>query len=148
MKTVLTDEKDERFIELVKELDQGYYERIGDELARYDDYNEFSKPHVVLLALISNEAVACASYRVFDETTVEFKRVFVKKEFRKMGIAYSLIRQLERLVIKDNFKYSVIVTGANNSPAIRLYEKLDYHLTDSFGQFVDDESVICMKKEF
>lgn len=148
MQTVLTDEKDERFIKLVEELDQGYYERIGEELSKYDDYNEFTKPHVVLLAVISNEAVACASYRVFDEDTVEFKRVYVKKEFRKKGIAYYLIKQLEKRVTDDNFKYSIIVTGANNNPAIRLYEKLDYHRIDSFGQFVEDESVICMKKEF
>ena len=50
METVLTNEKDERFLELVRELDRGYYERIGDELSKYDQYNEFTKPHVVLLA--------------------------------------------------------------------------------------------------
>ena len=32
METIFTDEKDERFLELVGELDKGYYERIGDEL--------------------------------------------------------------------------------------------------------------------
>ena len=41
MKTIFTDEKDERFLNLVGELDKGYYERIGDELSRYDSYNEF-----------------------------------------------------------------------------------------------------------
>ena len=40
MEFVLTDENDERFLKLVSELDRGYYERIGDELAKYDDYNE------------------------------------------------------------------------------------------------------------
>ena len=73
METVLTNEKDERFLELVRELDRGYYERIGDELSKYDQYNEFNKPHVVLLALDSGQPIACASYRVMDEDSVEFE---------------------------------------------------------------------------
>ena len=91
METIFTDEKDERFLELVRELDRGYYERIGDELSKYDSYNEFKDPHVVLLALDNGIAVACASYRVFNEDSVEFKRVYVKKECRRKGIAYDLI---------------------------------------------------------
>ncbi len=148
METILTDEKDERFLGLVSELDRGYYERIGDELSKYDSYNEFKHHHVVILALDNDIAVACASYRIFDEDSVEFKRVYVKKEYRKRGIAYNIITQLEKLVIKDNFRYSYIVTGKYNMAAIRLYEKLDYQLIDNFGQFEDDDAVICMKKEF
>ena len=60
----------------------------------------------------------------------------------------SIIRELEKLVMKDDLSFSIIVTGAHNVPAIRLYEKLGYHLTDDFGQFIGDDSVICMRKEF
>ena len=148
MKSVLTDEKDERFLALVDELNRGYFERIGDELSKYESYNEFKVSHVVMLALDEDEAIACASYRVFNEDSVEFKRVFVKKEHRKKGIAYNLICELEKLVIENDFRYSYIVTGKNNFPAIKLYEKLNYELTDKFGQFKDDDTVICMKKEF
>ena len=148
MKTVLTDENDERFHDLVMELDKGYFERIGEDLQKYESYNEFKKPHVVILALDGDNAVACASYRIFDEDSVEFNRVFVKKEYRKRGIAYCLIKQLERLVVEKNFKQSYIVTGKRNSAAISLYEKLNYHIIDNFDQFEDDDVVICMKKEF
>ncbi|WP_407411376.1 GNAT family N-acetyltransferase [Methanobrevibacter sp.] len=147
MDTILTNQNDGRFLKLVEELDQGYYERIGEELSRYEKYNEFTKPHTVLLALDLDEPIACASYRVCSENNVEFKRVYVKKEYRKKGIAYKLIKQLEN-TIDSSYKYSYIVTGKNNYPAIRLYEKLDYKETPKFGQFKDDETVICMKKEF
>ncbi len=148
MKTILTDEKDERFLKLVDELDRGYYIRIGDELSKYDRYNEFKVPHVVILLLDSDKPIACASYRVCNKDSVEFKRVYVKKEYRKRGIAYKLIRQLEKDVVDKNFKNSFIITGKNNSPAIGLYEKLNYKLIGKFGQFKDDGNVICMKKEF
>lgn len=148
MNAILTDENDERFLKLVCELDRGYYERIGDELSKYDSYNEFKDPHRVMLALDDGTAVACASYRPFDDDSVEFKRVYVKKEYRKMGIAYMLITQLEKLAIEEGYGYSYIVTGKNNEPAVRLYEKLNYSLIDNFGQFRDDDAVICMKKKF
>lgn len=148
MQTVWTNEKDARFLKLVDELDAGYYERIGDDLSKYDSYNEFTKPHVVILLLNNNEPAACASYRTCNETSVEFKRVYVKREFRKQGIAYNLLIQLEEDIIKKGFLNSFIVTGKNNFAAIKLYEKLDYMQIPKFGQFKDDESVVCMKKEF
>jgi len=148
MDTVFSDEKDERFLKIVDELDRGYYERIGDELSKYDSYNEFKNPHVVILALDNDIAVACASYRIFDNDSVEFKRVYVKKDYRKRGIAYNLIVQLEKSVMERNFKYSYIVTGKNNHTAIKLYEKLNYELINNFGQFRDDNRVVCMRKEF
>lgn len=148
MKTEISNEKDERFLNLVRELDMGYYQRIGDDLKKYEKYNEFDKPHVVILLIDSDNPIACASYRKCRENTVEFKRVYVKPEFRKRGIAYRLIKELEKDAISKNFRYSYIVTGMNNFAAIALYEKLDYELTDKFGQFKDDETVICMKKEF
>lgn len=147
MKTIWTNEKDERFLNLVEELDYGYYQLIGDELEKYKQYNEFKNPHVVIL-MEDDEAIACASYRKFDEESVEFKRVYVKKEYRKRGIAYTLMKELEKDVIENGFKYSYIVTGKNNHAAIGLYEKLDFFKTDKFGQFKEDETVLCMKKDF
>lgn len=148
MDTIFTDEKDERFLKLVCELDRGYYDLIGDELSKYDSYNEFNDTHVVILALDNDIAVACASYRTFDDDSVEFKRVYVKKEYRKRGIAYNIITELEKIVIENRFRYSYIITGKNNNAAIKLYEKLNYKLIDNFGQFINDDTVICMKKEF
>lgn len=148
MKTIFTDEKDERFQSLVAELDEGYFRRIGKDLEKYSSYNEFKKHHVVILALDGNDAVACASYRKFNEDSVEFKRIYVKKKYRKKGLAYCLIKKLEKIVMKNDFKYSYIVTGKRNFAAINLYKKLNYKKIENFGQFKDDDAVICMKKQF
>ena len=82
MDTTFTNEKDERFLNLVRELDRGYYKRIGDELSKYDSYNEFKNPHVVILAFDNNIAVACASYRIFDNDSVKVQ-IFAFDEFRE-----------------------------------------------------------------
>ena len=133
---------------LVEELDYGYYKRIGDNLEKYKEYNEFKNPHFVILLLDSKKPIACASYRVCGKDSVEFKRVYVKNDYRKKGIAYRLIKKLENDAIEKNFKYSYIVTGKNNFAAIILYKKLNYKQIPKFGQFKDDETVVCMKKTF
>ena len=148
METVLTNEKDERFIELTKELDNEYFEKHGDVVLKYQEYNDLKDSHIVLLALLYGKPIACASYRLFDKDSIEIKRVYVKRRYRKKGIAYKLVKQLEKLAMEENFKYSYIETGSENIPAINLYKKLDYEIIDSFGQFEGDDLCICMRKEF
>ena len=74
--------------------------------------------------------------------------MYVKKRYRRKGIAYKLIKQLEKLAMEENFKYSVIETGRDNEAAINLYRKLDYEIVDNFGIFEGDDLCICMKKQF
>ena len=148
MESIITNEKDERFIELTKELDNEYFQRLGDVVKKYEQYNDLNDPHIVILALNWGKPIACASFRLFDKDTIEIKRVYVKKRYRRKGIAYKLVKQLEKLAIEKNFKYSVIETSSDNEAAINLYKKLDYEIIDNFGQFEGDDLCICMRKEF
>ena len=148
MESIITNEKDERFIELTNELDNEYFLKLGDAVEKYGEYNALTEPHIVILALNWGKPIACASFRVFDKDTIEVKRVYVKKRYRRKGIAYKLVKQLEKLAIEENFKYSVIETGKDNEAAINLYKKLDYEIIDNFGLFEGDDLCICMKKEF
>lgn len=148
MESIITNEKDERFIELSNELNNEYFQLYGDEVLKYQEYNDLEDPHIVILALNWGKPIACASFKLFDKDTIEIKRVYVKRRYRRKGIAYKLIKQLEKLAIEENFRYSVIETGSENTAAIKLYEKLDYEIIDNFGHFEEDDMVVCMKKEF
>ena len=148
MESVITNEKDERFIELTRELDNEYFMKLGDVVERYKDHNALTDPHIVILALNWGKPIACASFRFIDKDTIEIRRVYVKRRYRRKGIAYKLIKQLEKLAMEENFKYSVIETGKDNEAAINLYKKLDYETIDNFGLFEGDDLCICMKKQF
>ena len=39
MESVITNEKDERFIELSRELDNEYFMKLGDIVKKYEEYN-------------------------------------------------------------------------------------------------------------
>ena len=103
MESIITNEKDERFIELTKELDNEYFQLHGEEVLKYRHYNDLKDPHIVLLALNWGRPIACSSFRVFDKDTIEIRRVYVKKRYRRKGIAYKLIKQLEKLAMEENF---------------------------------------------
>ncbi len=135
MESIITDEKDERFIELSNELDNEYFQKHGDKVLKYKDYNELKDPHIVVLALNYGKPIACASFKLFDKDTIEIKRVYVKRRYRRKGIAYKLVKQIEKLAMEENFRYSVIETGSENDAAINLYKKLGYEIIDNFGFF-------------
>ena len=52
MESVITNEKDERFIELSRELDNEYFMKLGDIVKKYEEYNDLADPHIVILALL------------------------------------------------------------------------------------------------
>ena len=139
MESVITNEKDERFIELSRELDNEYFMKLGDIVKKYEEYNDLTDPHIVILALNWGKPIACASFKLFDKDTIEIKRVYVKKRYRRKGIAYKLVKQLEKLAMEENFKYAVIETGRDNEAAINLYKKLDYEIIDKYGFFEGDD---------
>ena len=102
MESVITDERDERFIELTKELDNEYFQLYGDIVKKYEEYNDLKDSHIVALALNWDRPIACASFKLFDKDTIEIKRVYVKKRYRRKGIAYKLVKQLEKLARGSN----------------------------------------------
>ena len=145
--TVITDEKDPRFVHLSDELNLEYFNKHGEKVLKYNEYNELREPLFVLLVLSDGEAVACSSFKVMDADSIEIKRVYVKKEYRQKGIASSSVRQLEKIAEGRGFKYAYLETGKFNVEAINLYEKLGYRRDRNFGFFEDDDFCICMKKE-
>ena len=148
MQIVLTDERDERFLELSNKLNEEYLENVGDVALNYQDHNSLDEPHFVALAMNWDKAIACASFKVCSIDSVEIKRVYVTKRHRRKGIAYQLVKQLEKLAFENGFKYFYIATGKTNEAAINLYKKLGYEVTDNFGIFKDDDVCICMKKRY
>ena len=67
MESVITNEKDERFIELTRQLDNEYFMKYGDLVKKYEGYNDLTDSHIVILALNWGNPI--------DKDTIEIKRV-------------------------------------------------------------------------
>ena len=121
MEIIVTDERDERFIEFCSSF--GCF---------------LDEPQVVLLLTSFGKIVGCSSFKVYDADSCEITTLFLNSYDNREKIAYKLIRQLEKIAIDYEFKKVKVIFDSKEDILIEIFEKLDYH-------FVDD---VCMEKEF
>lgn len=122
MEVIVTDERDERFIEFCKSFDC-----ILDE------------PQVVLLLLNYKSTVGCASFKIFDKDSIEIISLFVDAKNRE-EISYKLVKQLEKIALDLGFKESYAFLDEDDL-LLDIFKKMDY-------QIVSNDGEILIKKEF
>ena len=121
MEIIVTDERDERFIEFC------------------DSFGCFlDEPQVVLLLSNFGKTVGCTSFKVYDADSCEITTLFLNSYDDREKIAYKLVRQLEKVAIDYEFKSVLVSFDSDEDILIDIFKKLDY-------EFIDD---VWMKKEF
>lgn len=123
MEIIVTDERDERFIELCKSF--------GCVL---DDVQ------VVLLLVNQDSTLGCASFKVFNSDSIEIISLFIKSSKNREKISYKLIKQLEKVAIDLGFKASYVHLDEDDA-LLEVFEKLDYKI-------IENKDEILIKKEF
>ena len=123
MEVIVTDERDERFIEFCKS-----FGCVLDE------------PQVVLLLENYTSIVGCASFKVYNAESIEINSLFIDSIKNQEELSYKLIKQLEKIAIDLNFKASYVYLDEDDL-ALKIFKKLDYRIVSN-----DDE--ILIKKEF
>ena len=134
------------FRELVALLDEDLQIRDGDEHSFYAQYNKIDKIRHVVVAYAGGVAVGCGAIREYAAEVAEIKRMFVREEWRKRGIAKSILLELEMWAGELNFSECILETGIKQPEAIALYRKSGYQTIVSYGQYVNVENSVCMKK--
>ncbi|WP_298523916.1 GNAT family N-acetyltransferase [uncultured Methanobrevibacter sp.] len=124
MEIVVTDERDERFIEFC------------DSFGCFID-----DPQVVLLLVSFGKTVGCTSFKVYDGDSCEITTLFLNSYDEREKIAYKLIRQLEKIAADYEFKSVVVTFESRDDILIEIFEKLDYSL-------VENADEILYRKEF
>ncbi|MBD5548380.1 MAG: GNAT family N-acetyltransferase [Lachnospiraceae bacterium] len=149
MRIEYTDGRDRNFIELCHELDDFLNEIVGGEenIAEYLQYNKLDDIHDVVVAYENDVPVGSASFKKYDDECAEVKRVFVKKEYRGRGISNILMKMLEERAREKGFKYFILESGEPLVSAMALYRKSGYKVIPNYGQYVDMEESVCMKKK-
>lgn len=112
----------------------------------YEDYNRITGLHTVVVAYENGEAVACGCFKIFDEKTVEIKRMYVEDNQRGKGIASAMLAELETWAKELGYKESVLETGKGQPNAIRLYQKHGYHIIENYNGSDNLEISVCLAK--
>jgi putative acetyltransferase len=143
---IRTNSDDEDFKNLVVLLDQQLNERNGSLQAKYDKFNVVRSIGTVVVARMDNEPAGCGCFKPFDKETIEIKRMFVKPENRRMGIAAGILLELEKWAAGLGFSRSILETGKKHLEAINLYKKSGYAQIENFGQYAAMETSVCFAK--
>ena len=143
---IKTDAKHQDFQNLVKLLDADLLIRDGEIHHFYAQFNKVDFIKNVIIAYADAEAVGCGAIKMYDEQTMEIKRMFVKEGYRNQGIAAKLLTHLEDWAKELGFKKCILETGNNQPEAIRLYQKCNYKIIPNYGQYEGMETSFCFEK--
>ena len=146
MNLIRTDSDNNDFRELVALLDADLQIRDGAEHSFYAQFNKIDKIREVVVAYENEKVVGCGAFKEYEKGTAEIKRMFVCPENRGRGIAGEILAELEIWAKELDFTECILETGVKQPEAIRLYQKSGYEKIVSYGQYLNVENSVCMKK--
>ena len=80
----------------------------------------------------------CGGVQFFGTEYGELKRMFVRPQFRGLGLAKLMLEHLEQYTRDHNITILRLETGIHQKEAIGLYERVGYQSIPPFGEYVDD----------
>ena len=146
IKIVRATSENPDFVNLIKALDESLWGRYPELKSDYWGNNILElNPNVVILYL-DEKAVGCGCFKKYDTNTIEIKRMFVSPEVRGMGLAQTILLELEGWAHELGYSFSVLETLYKQKEAIALYQKTGYTIVDNYEPYVGLENSICMRK--
>jgi GNAT superfamily N-acetyltransferase len=143
-KRTLSDNKD--FQNLVALLDEDLEIRDGHEHSFYAPFNKIENIRNVIVCYIDHKPIGCGAFKEYDKQKVEIKRMFVRPEYRGLGIGLNILKELEIWASELNYPECILETGKKQPEAIRLYQKAGYTMIKNYGHYENDENSVCMTK--
>lgn len=143
---VRTNSDNSDFRELVALLDADLQIRDGAEHSFYAQFNKIDKIRYAVVAYENEKAVGCGAFKEYSAGVAEIKRMFVRPENRGRGIAGEILTDLETWAKELGFSECILETGIKQPEAIRLYRRSGYETITSYGQYLNVENSVCMRK--
>ena len=147
MELIRTNNADKYFVELTGRLDAELLDRYGAKQADYDQHNRIDPIATALVGFAGTTPIACGCFKPFDRRTVEIKRMFVRRDYRRQGLSTDVLRNLEKWAVELGFSRAVLETGLGQPEAIGLYKKCGYRVIDNYGPYADLPDSVCLAKK-
>lgn len=146
MEIRFVDAENAHFLALVQQLDEYYFQVVGEVHRRYAKYND---PHLLNARVVvyrDGKAVGCGAWKKIDAETAEIKRIFVAPDCRRQGVASALIGALERDVVAHGYTRAILETARTTDDSAALYHKLGYQEIAYYGSPAGAENCRCFEK--
>ena len=146
MTTKRTDSSNTDFQSLVKLLDADLAIRNGDDHAFYDQFNKIDAIKNCIVIYIDETPAACGAFKKFEENTVEIKRMYTNPNFRKRGLATTIVNELEAWAKELGYEKAVLESSLEQNEALSVYEKTGYQRIPNYGQYIGIDKSVCYEK--
>jgi putative acetyltransferase len=146
IKIIRTDGVDPDFRALVKQLDADLALKDGQDHAFYLPFNNLDKIQHVVMAYDESNPAGCGALKKYSADTVEIKRMFVLPDHRRMGIAATVLAELERWAEELSYKRCILETSIKLPEAIGLYRKKGYQQIPNYRQYSGVKNSVCFGK--
>lgn len=132
--------KDENIIVHIKELFNEYANSLGFDLSFQNFQREldnlpgdYSPPRGCLLsATYKDKIIGCVALRPLNNKICEMKRLYVKPEFRGLGIGKKLVQRIIEKAKELNYNYMRLDTIEFMEEAIKLYKSLGFYEIEAY----------------
>lgn len=128
---------------LVAEADAFNTELYGHADATPMQPEEFDVAHngIFLIAYLLGDPAGCGGYRrspeAREQTTVEFKRLYVRPSARRSGVARSILAGLEKHARAAGYRRAILDVGGKQRAAHALYEAMGFQRIRGFSVYRD-----------
>jgi hypothetical protein len=131
---------------LVAKLDNELWNELKENQAQYDQYNNVPDINTAVVLYHQQKPISIGCYKVFNESTVEIKRMYVDKAYRGMGCAKQVLAELEKWATEQGYLAAVLETSIHFSTARALYTNAGYVIVPNYGQYAEMAESVCMQK--
>lgn len=143
---IRTNSENKDFQKLVATLDADLKTRDGEDHTFYAQFNKIDAIKYAIVAYENGIAVGCGAIKGYTQDTMEVKRMFVSPAKRGLGVASTVLNELEIWAKELHHKKCVLETGNKQPEAIALYLKSGYQIIPNYGQYEGVENSVCFEK--
>ncbi len=132
---------------LLEELDRDLLERYPRQHIHGVSLDELAGDRgAFVIAWFDGRPIGCGAIRSLEEEVGEIKRMYVRPDARRRGIARQVLTRLETIARELGFLILRLETGTRQPEAIALYERHGYQRIPPFGEYVNDPFSVCFEK--
>ena len=89
----------------------------------------------------------CGGVKLFGAEYGEVKRMYIRPQFRGLGLAKLMLDHLEAYAREQSVKLLRLETGIYQKEAIGLYERIGFRVVPPFGEYKPDPLSVFYEKQ-
>ncbi len=101
---------------------------------------------VFFVIRVDKEPAGCGGIQLYGDEYGELKRMYVRSEYRRLGLGKQLVTQLCSYALDQGVHYVRLETGVHQQEAIGLYEGMGFRRIPPFGEYREDPLSLTFEK--